>query len=247
MQQNVMGNTATKILPLRLTDVSYQVLSAQRTVGILHNINLTLAPRTRTIILGANGAGKSVLLRVMNGLLAPTDGSVQWAHNNPNAQAMVFQKPIMLRRTVIANVEFALTVTGRPTSDIHRLAMDALGKAGITHLAHHQARQCSGGEQQRVALARAWALEPEILFLDEPTASLDPSATKMVESTIEAIHAAGTSIVMTSHDLGQAKRLANRIIFMHQGRIEEDCDVDTFFQHAPSGIARAFLKGELLC
>jgi tungstate transport system ATP-binding protein len=242
-----MVNTLIRTLPVQLTDVSYRVSSANGTVGILHNIHLTLSPSTRTIILGANGAGKSVLLRVMHGLLLPTEGTIQWAHNNPKAQAMVFQKPIMLRRSVIANIEFALTVTGRSKGDIHRLALETLSKAGISNLAHRQARQCSGGEQQRIALARAWALEPEILFLDEPSASLDPSATKLVESTIAAIHSTGTSIVMTSHDIGQARRLADRIIFLHQGRIEEDCDAEKFFHHAPSAIARAFLKGELLC
>jgi tungstate transport system ATP-binding protein len=242
-----MAKSSNSTLPLKLIDVGYRAISVDDTLDILHGINLTVAPNTRTVILGPNGAGKSVLLRIMHGLLKPSFGTVQWANFNPQRQAMVFQKPIMLRRSVLANIEFALQVSAKPQQNIKNAALDTLDKAGIAHLAHRQARQCSGGEQQRIALARAWALEPEILFLDEPTANLDPSASKIVESTIQAIHVAGTSIVMTCHDLGQAKRLADRIIFLHLGRIEVDCDADTFFRNPPSHNARAFLKGELIC
>jgi tungstate transport system ATP-binding protein len=238
-------------LPLQLSNVSYQAFTLTGNIDILSQVSLNVLPNSRTVILGPNGAGKSVLLRIMHGLLLPTQGHVQWASNDVSAQAMVFQKPIMLRRSVIANIEFALQVSNKSRRttklNIKQQALSSLQKAGIAHLADRQARQCSGGEQQRIALARAWALEPEVLFLDEPTASLDPSATKIVENTIQAIHETGTSIVMTSHDLGQAKRLASRIIFMHQGRIEADCDADTFFHQPPSINARNFLDGLLLC
>jgi tungstate transport system ATP-binding protein len=238
-------------LPLQLVNVSYQAFTLTGNIDILSQVNLNVLPNSRTVILGPNGAGKSVLLRIMHGLLLPTQGNVRWASNDVSAQAMVFQKPIMLRRSVIANIEFALQVSNKSRStselNIKQQALSSLQKAGIAHLADRQARQCSGGEQQRIALARAWALEPEVLFLDEPTASLDPSATKIVENTIQAIHETGTSIVMTSHDLGQAKRLASRIIFMHQGRIEADCDANTFFRQPPSVNARNFLDGLLLC
>jgi tungstate transport system ATP-binding protein len=238
-------------LPLQLSNVSYQAFTLTGNIDILSQVSLNILPNSRTVILGPNGAGKSVLLRIMHGLLLPTQGHVQWASNDVSAQAMVFQKPIMLRRSAIANIEFALQVSNKSRSttklNIKQQALSSLQKAGIAHLADRQARQCSGGEQQRIALARAWALEPEVLFLDEPSASLDPSATKIVENTIQAIHETGTSIVMTSHDLGQAKRLASRIIFMHQGRIEADCDADTFFHQPPSINARNFLDGLLLC
>jgi tungstate transport system ATP-binding protein len=238
-------------LPLQLINVSYQACTSMGNIDILTNVSVNVLPNSRTVILGPNGAGKSVLLRVMHGLLLPNQGRVQWTANDENAQAMVFQKPVMLRRSVIANIEFALRVSNKCRSrdepSIKQQALRFLQKAGIAHLAERQARQCSGGEQQRIALARAWALEPEVLFLDEPTASLDPSATKIVENTILAIHETGTSIVMTSHDLGQAKRLASRIIFMHQGRIEADCDANTFFRQPPSVNARNFLDGLLLC
>jgi tungstate transport system ATP-binding protein len=234
-------------LPLDLINLHYQVWSDDGSVDILRAVNLCIRPNTRTVILGPNGAGKSVLLRIMHGLLTPTKGTVRWAHANANAQAMVFQKPVMLRRSVIANLEFAIRVSGKFTNDCSARALETLNRAGIAYLAKRQARQCSGGEQQRIALARAWALEPEILFLDEPTASLDPGATKIVETTIDAIHETGTSIVMTSHDLGQAKRLADRVIFLHQGQIEADCDAGTFFSNPPSSNVLAFLNGELLC
>jgi tungstate transport system ATP-binding protein len=232
---------------LELVDIHYSVSSGNGQADILRNINLTLAPKTRTIVLGPNGAGKSVLLRIMHGLLAPTSGRVQIVNGEVSRQAMVFQKPMMLRRSVIANIEFALKVSGRFNSNANETAHRTLEKAGIAHLAQRQARQCSGGEQQRIALARAWALEPEVLFLDEPTANLDPSATKLVEATIQTIYDTGTSIVMASHDLGQAKRLADRVIFMNKGRIEVDCDAHAFFSIPPSDNAKAFLNGELLC
>jgi tungstate transport system ATP-binding protein len=234
---------------LELLDVGYQAPTMNGYVSILHKVNINIEPAAKTIILGPNGAGKSVLLRVMHGLIAPSQGSVKWSKPASTAQAMVFQKPVMLKRTVTENIEFALSIAGKLTDKKSRLeaAQEILEKAGIAHLGSRQARQCSGGEQQRIALARAWSLEPEILFLDEPTASLDPGATALVESTIESIHATGASIVMASHDLGQAKRLADRIIFLHQGKIEADCDAETFFTNAPSSNARAFLNGELLC
>jgi tungstate transport system ATP-binding protein len=241
--------SASNLLPLQLLNVSYAAPSNNGLITILRDVSLFIAPGTRTIILGPNGAGKSVLLRVMHGILQPTAGTVQWSHSAPNAQAMVFQKPVMLKRSVIANIKFALTIRTKfnEKKSVDRAALETLERAGIAHLSHRQARRCSGGEQQRIALARAWALKPEIIFLDEPTASLDPSATTLIENTIQSIHATGTSVVMSSHDLGQARRLADKIIFIHQGRVEADCDADTFFNKPPSSTAQAFLKGQLLC
>jgi tungstate transport system ATP-binding protein len=197
------------------------------------------------LILGPNGAGKSFLLRLMHGLIPATTGQVQWAKINPFAQAMVFQKPVMLRRTVFENIEYALRMAGADNAP--RKATEALEKAGLASLTNRQARKCSGGEQQRVALARAWALNPEILFLDEPTASLDPSATKHVEALIQAMHSAGMTIVMTSHDLGQAKRLADNIVFLHEGRMLEHTQASRFFATPSTELAQAFVSGDLLC
>ncbi len=215
-------------------------------VRALDGLDLALAPGLRTIVLGANGAGKSVLLRTLHGLVAPTAGEIRWHGNGRRArQAMVFQRPVMLRRSALANVEYALAVAGVPRPVRESRARDALGRVGLSAVAGRSARVLSGGEQQRLALARAWALEPEILFLDEPTASLDPGAAAEVERVVAAIAAAGTRIVMTTHNLGQARRLADEIVFLHAGRATEQTAADRFFEHPLSPEAEQYLKGEL--
>jgi tungstate transport system ATP-binding protein len=156
---------------------------------------------------------------------------------------MVFQRPVMLRRSALANVVYALQLAG--TADAHGPAMDALREVGLAHLAHRPARVLSGGEQQRLALARAWALHPEVLFLDEPTASLDPSATREIEAVIRAFDASGTKIVMATHNLGQARRLGDEVLFIHQGRLVERAPVERFFAQPGSAEAASFIKGEL--
>ena len=181
-------------------------------------------------------------MRLMHGLLAPSSGSMVWnAADARRRQAMVFQRPIMLRRSAHANVVYALKLAGQQAS----LAKEALEEVGLAHLAQRPARVLSGGEQQRLALARAWALHPEVLFLDEPTANLDPSATREIETIIKAFDAAGTKIVMATHNLGQAKRLADDVIYLHRGRVIERAPVDKFFAHPVTAEAAAFIKGEL--
>jgi len=224
------------ILPLRLEALTFR--------DIIDPLTLEIEAGPSTIILGANGAGKSVLMRLMHGLLAPTDGKLSWAGQNPRRhQAMVFQRPVMLRRSALANVAYALKLAG--ATDGYRAAMDALREVGLAHLAHRPARVLSGGEQQRLALARAWALHPEVLFLDEPTASLDPGATREIEAIIRAFDAAGTKIVMATHNLAQARRLGDEVLFLHQGRLVERAPVDRFFGQPASAEAAAFIKGEL--
>ena len=224
------------ILPLRLQAVAFR--------DIIQPLSLGIEPGPSTIILGANGAGKSVLMRLMHGLLAPTQGKIVWNADHPGPrQAMVFQRPVMLRRSALANVVYALNVARVEKAE--RLALDALKEVGLAHLAHRPARVLSGGEQQRLALARAWALHPEVLFLDEPTASLDPSATREVEAIIRAFDASGTKIVMATHNLGQARRLGDEVLFIHQGRLVERAPVDQFFARPASPEAAAFIKGEL--
>jgi tungstate transport system ATP-binding protein len=221
------------ILPLRLEGVTYR--------DIIKPLSLELGAGPSTIILGANGAGKSVLMRLMHGLLQPSAGSVSWSSHG--RQAMVFQRPVMLRRSALANVAYALEVAG--TAQAERIAMEALEEVGLAHLARRPARVLSGGEQQRLALARAWALHPEVLFLDEPTANLDPGATREIETLIKAFDAAGTKIVMSTHSLGQARRLGDEVIFLHQGRVAERAPIDRFFPQPASPEAAAFVKGEL--
>jgi tungstate transport system ATP-binding protein len=221
------------MLPLRLEAVSF--------LHVIQPLSIEIEAGPSTIILGANGAGKSVLMRLMHGLLPPTSGRISW--RSSGRQAMVFQRPVMLRRSALANVVYALELAG--LADAEKTAMEALKEVGLAHLAHRPARVLSFGEQQRLALARAWALHPEVLFLDEPTASLDPSATREIESVIRAFDAAGTKIVMATHNFGQARRLADEVIYLHQGRVLERAPVEAFFSKPATAEAAAFIKGEL--
>ena len=159
---------------------------------------------------------------------------------------MVFQRPVLLRRSALANVAYPLALRGMARAEARARAAEALARAGLDGLANRPARVLSGGEQQRLALARAWVTEPEILFLDEPTASLDPAATRAVEELVLQIHAAGTKIVMTTHDLGQARRMAEEVLFLHQGRLIERSPAAAFFAAPRTPEAAAFIKGELV-
>ena len=213
----------------------------------LHGIDLDIVQGRRIGVLGANGAGKSVLLRTLHGLVVPAGGEITWsgAQARARTQAMVFQRPVMLRRSALANIEYALAVNGAAGDERRRLAARAIERVGLAHLASRQARVLSGGEQQRIALARAWALEPTLLFLDEPTSSLDPAAAAEVERIVGQIHAAGTTIVMTTHNLGLARRFADEIVFVDAGRVAEVAAADRFFSAPASREASQFLEGEL--
>jgi len=213
----------------------------------LDGIDLDIEAGARTVVIGPNGAGKSVLLRTLHGLLRPDAGTITWGGSarRTDSQGMVFQRPVMLRRSALANVAYALDVRGIAGDEGRRRALQALERVGLSALAHRQARVLSGGEQQRLALARAWALRPRLLYLDEPTASLDPGAAAEVERIIGDIHAAGTAIVATTHNLGFARRLAQTIVLLWQGRVAERARADEFFDRPASGEAVQFLKGEL--
>lgn len=234
------------ILPLRAEGLTYDI----RGRALVDDVSFEIARGTRTIIIGPNGAGKSLTLRLCHGLLQPSSGTVTWngaVHaNDRKRHAMVFQRPVMLRRSALANLTHALSLTRSSAADVQARANEALARFGLAELARRPARILSGGEQQRLAMARAWALDPEVLFLDEPTSALDPAATRSVEEMIEAFHADGMTIVMTTHDLGQARRLADEILFLHHGRILEKSPADEFFNRPRSEAARAFIKGELL-
>ena len=233
-------------LPLVLERVSFEA-GGQR---LIDDLSLTLVAGTRTVVLGPNGAGKSLLLRLCHGLIRPTAGSIRWACDDParlrRQQAFVFQRPVLLRRSAAANVAYALAVAGVPRAERRRRVDAALEQVGLAQLADRPARVLSGGEQQRLALARAWALEPKVLFLDEPTANLDPAATRAIEAVIAAMGADGVKIVMTTHDLGQARRHADEIVFLHKGRLIEHADAARFFVRPGTPEARAFVAGELL-
>jgi len=234
------------ILPLELRNVSLHAAGR----ALLDQITLDITGGPKTVILGPNGSGKSLLLRLCHGLIPPDKGTVRWcgsdAARSRRRQAMVFQDPVMLRRSVAANIAYALRLNHVDVAERETRITDALAHTGLTDLRRRPATVLSGGEQQRLALARAWALAPEILFLDEPTASLDPGATGAVEEIIQEMHQGGCKIVMTTHDLGQARRLADEIIFLHKGQIAERAPADAFFGKPESETAQAFLEGRLM-
>jgi len=230
-------------LPIRFTGVDYRVGA----VSILCGIDLEITGGPPTLLLGPNGSGKTTLLKLAMGLIRPTAGSITYAGRESPAtgtRAFVFQKPMMLRRTVAANVAFALKAAGRRADrlEIARL----LAEVGLAGMDDRPARRLSGGEQQRLALARALARDPEVLFLDEPTASLDPASTKAVEDIVVRVAASGVKIVMTTHDLGQARRLASEVVFLAKGRLIERAPAEIFFTKPSTDEARRFVAGDLV-
>ena len=234
------------ILPLRLESVSYAAGGKR----LIEAVSLDIEAGARTVLLGPNGAGKSLILRLCHGLIRPSSGSIRWL--GPDGararlhQAMVFQRPVMLRRSAKANMDYALSARGIAAAERRRRIAEVLAETGLSELADRPARVLSIGEQQRLALARAWALHPQVLFLDEPTASLDPAATRAVEEIVLRIHASGTKIVMTTHDLGQARRIADEVLFLHRGRLIERAPAAEFFRAPHTPEAAAFIAGELL-
>ncbi len=234
---------SASILPGRLEGLTYEVGGRR----LIDGLTLAIEAGPRTLILGPNGAGKSLTLRLAHGLIRPSAGRVTWhSARAQRRQALVFQRPVMLRRSAADNVDYALALRGVNGAERARRREAVLARTGLSELAERPARVLSGGEQQRLALARAWVIEPEVLFLDEPTANLDPSASRSVEAIVNAIHEAGTKIVMTTHDLGQAKRLADEIVFLHRGRLIERAPVGPFFDTPGTPEARAFLAGDPL-
>jgi tungstate transport system ATP-binding protein len=234
------------ILPLVVHKLCYEIGGKR----LLDSVSFHTEVGPRTVVLGPNGAGKSLLLRLCHGLLSPTAGTITWAGAAPatvrSSQAMVFQRPVLLRRSTAANITYVLRLQGIPRRQRRAMVTEALDQAGLLPLAAQSARVLSGGEQQRLALMRAWALKPQVLFLDEPTASLDPAATRAVEALLDQIHHTGTKIIMTTHDLGQARRLADEVLFLHHGRLVDYAPATVFFSHPQSKEAAAFLEGTLL-
>src|SRR5262245_3451481 len=230
-------------LPIAFQNVAYRA----DTTPILSALNLTIEAGAPTLLLGPNGAGKTTLLRLAMGLLTPTAGGILYGaapEVTRRRHAIVFQKPVMLRRSVARNVAFALRAAQRKPAAASIEAL--LVAVGLAALAERPARRLSGGEQQRLALARALARDPEVLFLDEPTASLDPNASKSVEDIIVGIARRGVKIVMATHDLGQAKRLAGDIVLLAHGRLIEHAPAAGFFRAPATDTGRRFLAGELV-
>ncbi len=232
------------LMPLRLDQVTFTIAGKV----LIDSITTTFSSGAPSLVLGPNGAGKSLLLRLCHGLLAPTGGSVSWQSRSAvkERQAMVFQRPVLLRRSVEANILYALRVRGVGRSEAQQRVVAMLQRSGLSRLADRQAHVLSGGEQQRLSVARAWALQPEVLFLDEPTANLDPAGVRAVEDMIRGVVKEGAKVIMTTHDLGQARRLAGEVLFLHHGKLLEQTSADRFFSHPESEPAKAFIEGRLL-
>ncbi len=232
------------LLPLAVEGLGYEV----RGNRLLDGLDLRLADPGVTVIMGPNGAGKSLLLRLTHGLLEPTAGRVRWNgapldESLRRRQALVFQRPVLLRRSVRANLEFVLRLRGGKGERTASYWLDHVGLAGM---AERPARRLSGGEQQRLAMARALALGPEVLLMDEPTASLDPASTATIESLVAEARRAGTKVIFVTHDIGQARRLADDVVFLHRGRLMEHTAASTFFANPVSDAARNYLAGRLV-
>ncbi|WP_208349638.1 ATP-binding cassette domain-containing protein [Pseudaestuariivita rosea] len=238
------------VVPIRGEDTGIPILTATNLLLDKGDTALLDIPRLQvqnhgpTLIMGPNGAGKSLLLRVLHGLIRPTRGQVSLAE--PFDQAMVFQRPVLLRRSVAGNVDFVLKSAGIPRRHRKARVARALAQAGLTDLARQSARSLSGGEQQKLALVSALARKPDILFLDEPTSNLDPTATQSIEQLIAQANRTGTKVIMVTHDAGQAKRIGGEVIFMNKGRVIEQTPIQHFLQSPKSDAARHYLAGGLL-
>jgi tungstate transport system ATP-binding protein len=236
--------TAGTLLPLDAKGLTLEIGGKR----LVDGIDLTLVARTITMVMGPNGAGKSLLLRLIHGLLQPSAGSISWggaamSKQVRERQAMVFQRAVLLRRSVAENIDFVLRLKHAATRDRRD---EILEHVGLLDHARQPARLLSGGEQQRLALGRALALEPEVLLLDEPTASLDPASVQMIEQIVSTAHRRGTKIIFITHDLGQAKRLADEIVFLHRGRLSEHTPASRFFTDPSSEAARGYLEGRIV-
>ena len=232
-------------LPIRFENVTVSAGA----VTVLGRLSLAICPGPPTVLIGPNGSGKTTLLRVAMGLLPPSSGRVTWdgvADVPPVRRAIVFQRPVMLRRSVAGNIRYALNAAHIAKERHDARLAELLSLVGLDGMASRPARRLSGGEQQRLALARALARDPSVLFLDEPTASLDPASTKAIEDIIRAVATRGVKVVMATHDLGEARRLAGDIVFLHRGLIAETADALAFFASPQTAEARTFIAGELL-
>jgi tungstate transport system ATP-binding protein len=232
-------------LPLEFERMEYRVGN----ISILNIPSLAIGHGTPTAVVGPNGAGKTTLLKLGMGLLNPTAGRVTWGGRvsvPPLRRAFLFQRPVMLMRSAASNLDYALASADVARSQRKGRITELLALVGLSEIAHRPARRLSGGEQQRLALARALARDPELLFLDEPTASLDPAAAKSVEDVLREVANRGIKIVMTTHDLGTAKRLAGEIVLLHRGNVIEQSPANVFFSTPQTEAARRFQAGDLL-
>ena len=233
------------ILPLKLANVSVK----RRGKRLIGPVDFDLAPSGLTIIVGPNGSGKTTLLRVMHGVERTSEGAVTWAVEDEEArhhQSYVFQSPIMLRRSVADNLRYPLRLAHVPKDDADARISHWAARIGLQDALSTPATRLSGGEKQKLALARALIRRPEVLFLDEPCANLDGPSTRDIEALLREALDAGTRVIMTTHDMGQAKRLASDAIFMLHGRIKESAPASNFFDDPQTPELQAFFRGDII-
>lgn len=235
---------ASALMPLEVRGLAWSAGGKR----LIDGIDLALTDGGITVIMGPNGAGKSLLIRLLHGLLEPDAGQITWNGQASGdatraRQAMVFQKPVLLRRSVAANIDFVLKLRGRMDAAFRD---DLLKRAGLSDRARQPARALSGGEQQRLAMVRALACQPDVLFLDEPTASLDPASVHAIEEMITDTRKAGVKILLVTHDMGQARRLAHDVVFINRGRVAEHTPAASFFDNPASAPARDYLAGKIV-
>jgi tungstate transport system ATP-binding protein len=234
------------MLPLAVNGASYVVDGK----AIIEDVSFTIHDAGLTALLGPNGAGKSSLLKLCHGLLPLSSGSIRWGDADvqevQQRQAMVFQRPVLLRRSAAENIEHVLKLRGASAGERARVIEESLDWAGLADIADMPARKLSGGEQQSLTIARAWALNPEVLLLDEPTANLDPAATRRVEDLIRSFAGAGKKVIMATHNIAQAQRLADEVLFLNHGRLLEHAPAEQFMSGPSDPLAARFIAGELV-
>jgi len=234
------------MLPLVVDGASYVVKSKT----IIGDVSFTIRDTGLAALLGPNGAGKTTLLKLCHGLLPLSSGSIRWGdaevHEVQQKQAMVFQRPVLLRRSAAENIDHALKLRGASSAERARVIAESLAWAGLAEIADMPARKLSGGEQQSLTIARAWALNPEVLLLDEPTANLDPGATRRVEDLIRSFAGAGKKVIMATHNIAQAQRLADEVLFLNHGRLLEHAPAEKFMNGPSDPLAARFIAGELV-
>jgi tungstate transport system ATP-binding protein len=240
-----MGNKMTcTLLPITIDELTLKAGQKK----LLNNISLDITCSGISVIMGPNGAGKSLFVRCLHGLSQPNNGRILFAGNEMNqthrkSQALIFQKPVLLKRSVRRNLEFVRTLHKADNTVSIELA---LRNVGLSKLASQPANQLSGGERQRLALARALMMQPEVLFLDEACANLDPASVAKIETVLRQASKDGQKIILITHDIAQAKRLADEVIFLHHGALCEHTPARVFFQSPKSQAARAYLDGQIL-
>ncbi|MEM8844757.1 MAG: ATP-binding cassette domain-containing protein [Pseudomonadota bacterium] len=232
-------------LPLSVNNLTYRKNKSE----LIKDLNLEISETGSTIILGHNGAGKSLLLKLLHGVINPSMGSISWNHDTPNSnqywRSFLLQKPTFFKRSARFNIEFVLEIAATPKSERKERCDEALKICGLDKISERSVHSFSGGELQKLSLARAWVLKPAVLLLDEPTVALDPPFTLSFEQIIQRFKKSHTKVIMTTHDLAQAKRLADEIVFLYNGKVLEQSPADVFFQQPKSLEAKKFISGQL--